>query len=526
MVDSSAEPLDQLLFRWEGNQNQYVTGIAAAAYSCGDQRAEDLKSLLAPLLRVEGEGSRRSSLVRCLVPGTREAVLIHRRPAQDARGRDSTVSRALVGSARVLTARESISLSTGDWEWTGVPEDATGRLDPLPVDVLRRQFRAARPLYVENVPHIADRLEVAVAQLLRTPLHRLTFRRRDISKDEESSYAPLLIWGLCSMLGPWLGDEAFTFASFDTQEHAGLRLVCVPEWPRSAVGGSAAQRITFAATVQDQARAVAAELVALFLREPERPERLGEVLKACHGPCTRSLRDRLATLERALRGDLSGDRAAVTGGLRPGIDLLKSTGGFGDGVPRGSLRAGGGGTVRGAGQSAGASGASGADVAGPGGPVPEPAGHGGSGRHAEVTAAASEVQEGEVQESKLQEGEVQEAEQGHAPEEMTVHRGGTPPAPVIAPPASAAEHSPHGTPPRAPRPESWQEPHAPAGPAPWPVAAGDPAQGQTASAPPYPPRTSPAHEGAASGGWARPAAAGPPRRGRRPRPRTRCAAGR
>ncbi|MFE6333533.1 hypothetical protein ACFVOK_09990 [Streptomyces sp. NPDC057798] len=466
MADTSAESLDQLLFRWEGNQNQYVTGIAAAVYSCGDQRAEELRTLLAPLLRVEGAGSRRASLVRYLVPGTGEAVLIHRRPVLDARGRESTVSHALVGSPEVLTAHESISLAASQWEWTGVPDDATGRIGPLPVDVVRQLTDEALPRYVRSVPLIAHQLEVAVAQLLRTPQHRLTFRRRDICDPDNHSYAPLLIWGLCSMLGPWLGDAAFTFATLDTQEHAGVRLVCVPEWPRSAVGGSAAQRITFSDTVQDQARAVAAELVGLFLTDPARPEHLTKVLAACSAPYTRSLRDRLDALERALRGDLSGDRA-VTGKLRPGVDLLKSAAGFADGDSRGPMRPGGHGTLRGADQSSG-------PAAVPEAPVPEPAERTGSGQRVDLTPTAPVA-------------DVREGEQGHAPHKENLPVGGTPTPSTSGagtePPASAAPrvHSPH---PSAPRSDYWLEQHAPAGPAAGPVTAAGPAAGPVTAAGP------------------------------------------
>ncbi|MER7575137.1 hypothetical protein [Streptomyces sp. NPDC126514] len=464
MVDTSAEPLDQLLFRWEGNQSQYVTGIAAAAYSCGDQRAEQLRTLLAPLLRVEGAGSRRAGLVRYLVPGTGEAVLIHRRPVLDARGRESTVSHALVGSPEVLTPHESISLAASQWEWTGVPDDATGRIDALPVDVVRRTTEAALPQYVRNVPFIAHRLEVTVAQLLRTPQHRLTFRRRDIYDLDDHNYAPLLIWGLCSMLGPWLGDAAFTFATLDTQEHAGLRLVCVPEWPKSAVGGSAAQRITFSDTVQDQARAVAAELVGLFLTDPARPEHLTKVLAACSAPYTRSLRDRLDTLDRALRGELSGDRH-VTGKLRPGVDLLKSAAGFADGVSRGPTRPGGHGTLQGSGQSSG-------PAAVPEAPVPEHAGRTGSGQRVDLTSTASAA-------------DVQEGEQGRAPHEETLPVGGTPTPSTSGagtkPPASDAPRA-HSTHASAPRSDWGLEPHAPADPAAEPVTAADTAHGQAAPA--------------------------------------------
>ncbi|MFJ5774325.1 hypothetical protein [Streptomyces sp. NPDC093094] len=394
MGNTSAEPLDQLLFRWEGNRTQYVTGIAAAAYSCDDQRAEDLRALLAPLLRVEGTGSRRSSLVRRLVPETGEAVLIHRRPALDARGRESTVSRALVGSPQVLTGRESISLAATKWEWTGLSDDVTGRIDPLPVDVLRQRFDAAQPQYVDKIAIVGTPLEVAVAQLLRTPGHRLTFLRQDISADEQANYAPLLIWGLCAMLGPWLGDDLFTFASFDTQEHAGLRLVCVPEWPRSAMGGSAAQRITFADAVRDDARVIAAELVRLFLADPARPDRLMKVLEACSDPRKCTQQGRLDALARALRAGPPRLRTGVTRGAGPVAPLPKGVAGYGDvaavpGVPPRLTRNG---TAP-----APESGELPGSAARPGVPAAESAGHAGSGRPVSPMSGGADPQEGTEQ---------------------------------------------------------------------------------------------------------------------------------
>ncbi|MEU9731300.1 hypothetical protein [Streptomyces sp. NPDC048002] len=453
MADTSAEPFDQLLFRWEGNQNQYVTGIAAAAYSCDAQRAEELRTLLAPLLRVEGSGSRHAGLVRCLVPGTRETVLIHRRPVHDARGRESTVSHALVGGPALLTGAEAISLAWSHWKWTNVPDDATGGLDSLPVEAVREQTRAALPRYVERVPRIAPQLEVAVAQLLRTPNHRLTFRRRDLGGPEEKGGAALLIWGLCSMLGPWLGDEVFTFASLDTQEHAGLRLVCVPEWPRSAVGGAAAQRITFDDAVRDQARTVAAHLVTLFLADPACPDRLEEVLRTCPTPSTRSLRDRLDTLTRALNGDLSGPRAAVPGGLGPAAGRLQEDPPFAR-PPGAPARPVGLGPLH-------------RPVERPGpiprsaGPAARPVGQTGSGPYGDLPPTAADVQE---------------FERGHAPAVEAPGAGSaTSPTAYEAPGAGSATSptayeaealAPETSPPPEQSPERWTEPLLPADPPP------------------------------------------------------------
>ncbi|MFM9445766.1 hypothetical protein [Streptomyces acidiscabies] len=313
MADSA--DADLLLFRWEGNRDRYVTGIAASAHSCGEARAEELRLLLAPLLRVEGAQSRRSNVVRCFDPATGDAVVVHRRPALDARGRESTVSRALVGDPALLTARDSVTLADQHWEWLGVPDDASGKLERVPAGTVRGQFAEAFPRYLNNVAYIRTPLEVAVAQLIRTPGHRLTFLRREVQSLEKASYAPLLIWGVCAMLGEWLGDTSLTYASFDTQADARLRLVCVPEWPRSAVGGVGVERISFAQAPRDEARQVAARLVELFLAEPERPEALAAVLRGCPGPGDMGAGERLDRLIGGLVGG-GGEVRAVPGAER------------------------------------------------------------------------------------------------------------------------------------------------------------------------------------------------------------------
>ncbi|MET8975476.1 hypothetical protein ABZX85_07615 [Streptomyces sp. NPDC004539] len=316
MADSAE--VDLLLFRWEGNRDRHTTGIAASAHSCGAARAEELRALLAPLLRVEGEQSRRPSVVRCFDPATGDAVVVHRRPSLDARGRESTVSRALVGGPELLTARDSVTLAMPAWEWLGVPDEASGQLARVPADTVRGRMAGLLPTYLGGVSYIRTPLEIAVAQLVRTPERRLTFLRHEVQDLEKVNYAPLLIWGVCAMLGEWLGDSSLTYASFDTQADARLRLVCVPEWPRSAVGGAGAERISFAEAPRDEAREIAARLVDLFLTEPGRPEALLSVLRGCPGPTGMGTEERLDALISGLGG--GGRRAgAVSAGAGVGV---------------------------------------------------------------------------------------------------------------------------------------------------------------------------------------------------------------
>ncbi|MEU0395873.1 hypothetical protein ABZ208_24420 [Streptomyces sp. NPDC006208] len=294
--DNQEEMLDQLVFRWEGNRDRHETGITAVAYSCGKDRAEALRAALAPLLRVEG--GKEPSLVRVVLRERGEVVLIHRRPARDATGRQSTLSHALLGPSEALTPRFCLALSS--WQWG---QDPAGELSG-PVDRVPRQglYGAAREQwrqFTQDVPAVEAHLTVAVAQLLRTPNHRVSMRIPE-ALGTGKTLAPLLMWGLCGVFEQWIGREHWTFATYDTVDSNALRVVCVPEWRQSATQDISLERITFEGHPQDEAHEVAADLVRCFLRSPSRPHELGRLMDMCRDAVDRPLRDRLSGLRRLL----------------------------------------------------------------------------------------------------------------------------------------------------------------------------------------------------------------------------------
>ncbi|MFF3686915.1 hypothetical protein [Streptomyces sp. NPDC002187] len=297
MSDENQEDmLDQLVFRWEGNRDRHETGITAVAYSCGKDRAEALRAALAPLLRVEG--GKEPSLVRVVLREWGEVVLIHRRPAPDATGRQSTLSHALLGPSEALTPRFCLALSS--WQWGQHPaEGLSGSVDRVPRQALYGAAREQWSQFTQDVPAVEAHLTVAVAQLLRTPNHRVSMRIPE-ALGTGKALAPLLMWGLCGVFEQWIGREHWTFATYDTVDSNALRVVCVPEWRQSATQDISLERITFEGHPQDEAHEVAGDLVRCFLRSPSRPHELGRLMEMCRDAVDRPLRDRLSELRRLL----------------------------------------------------------------------------------------------------------------------------------------------------------------------------------------------------------------------------------
>ncbi|MFD8223041.1 hypothetical protein ACFV16_02570 [Streptomyces massasporeus] len=291
---------DQIVFRWEGNRGRTGTGITAVAYSCGRERAEELRAELAPLLRVEG--SDRPSQVRYVREKTGEVVVINRRQDPDAHGRSSTESHALIGSRDLLKARFCLTLS---------------RL-PVPVPVvslLETESRRLRRATLTELKDAADReweqftarvataqlpLAAVAAQLLRTPDHLMSVRFPDFS-DVGTNDTPLLIWGLCGIFGNWLGHDFWTYATYDTSDTHGLRVVGVPGWRTSAIEDARRERIELRSAPDDEAQQIAWELVRRFLAEPNEATQVRPVLDRCPGAATLPLPERLRTLNQLLR---------------------------------------------------------------------------------------------------------------------------------------------------------------------------------------------------------------------------------
>ncbi|MGW7410307.1 hypothetical protein ACWGI9_42700 [Streptomyces sp. NPDC054833] len=288
--------LDQVLFRWEGARGRAGrVGMAPVAYSCSAQNAERVLQKLDGLLRPVLHPGQQPSLVRCVIPGSREVAVLARIPAVDPAGRASMVVHALLGSADVLTAHGSIMLHPDLPDWTGVFQDSTGRLPRLSSRAIRQRFIDEEPHYRAAVVHIQRVLEAAAAQLIRTPDHRLSFDQYLLSTD----HARLLIWALCTLFGPWLGDDTFTYVSRDGDDSLPLKLICVPEWqPRAydtPLSRVAPERPA------DKAGWIAEDLVRQFILDLGNPEKVHSILAQCPDPCARTLTQRIETLAGALR---------------------------------------------------------------------------------------------------------------------------------------------------------------------------------------------------------------------------------
>ncbi|MEI5034036.1 hypothetical protein RB201_18645 [Streptomyces sp. S1A(2023)] len=87
--------LDQVVFRWNGNQGRSSTGMTAVAHSCSAERAESLRRELGPLLWVSGPGpAPRPSSVRVSSQAC-GTVLLQRWPTLDRGGRPSMACHAV-----------------------------------------------------------------------------------------------------------------------------------------------------------------------------------------------------------------------------------------------------------------------------------------------------------------------------------------------------------------------------------------------------------------------------------------------
>ncbi|MGX1542038.1 hypothetical protein [Streptomyces adustus] len=273
MDQRSEEWLDQIVFRWEGNRDRNGTGITAVAYSCAGERAEELREELAPLLRVEG--SERPSQVR-QISRSGDVVVINRRSGLDAHGRTSTESHALVGGRNVLKPRFCLTLSELPVPAAGL---AGGRgLRQAAPDAFSETVVREWRRFSARVDTVARPLAVVTAQLLRTPERLMSVRIPDFSA-AGANETPLLVWGLCGIFGDWLGQDYWTYATCDTSDTHGLRVVGVPAWRRSATEDARVERITLENAPRDEADAVARELVRLFVSDPDYADDLRELFK-------------------------------------------------------------------------------------------------------------------------------------------------------------------------------------------------------------------------------------------------------
>lgn len=282
--------LDQVVFRWDGNQGRSSTGMAAVAHSCSAERAESLRRELGPLLWVPGPGPapRQSSVrVSSRAVGT---VLLQRWPTLDRGGRPSTACHAVFGGADTLTPLRCLALGGTAWSDRAVAETATGGLPTL--DGTRLRATAAERLrgMFDALPTVKRPLMVVTAEWLRDPSRRLSLlaEEHDLPGWPHRNPAPLLYLGLLSVFGDWFGTE-WSYATYDTADTHPLRLTCVPEWSSQAAGARSLARIRLRLPAEgDVEMAAAKEMVEYVLDRPGAvpgvPHLTGELLSGARLP--------------------------------------------------------------------------------------------------------------------------------------------------------------------------------------------------------------------------------------------------
>ncbi|MFJ6611353.1 hypothetical protein ACIQPT_13870 [Streptomyces sp. NPDC091289] len=306
--------LDQVVFRWDGNQGRSSAGMTAVAHSCSAERAEDLRRELGPLLWVPGPGpAPRPSSVR--VPSrTGGTVLLQRWPTKDRGGRPSTACHAVFGDADTLTPLRCLGLGGSAWSDRAVAETAAGGLPTL--DRARLRATAAERLrtMAQELPSVKKPLMVVTAEWLRDPSRRLSLlaEEHDLPGWPRLNTAPLLYLGLLSVFGDWFGTE-WSYATYDTVDTHSLRLTCVPRWTSQAAGARSLARIRLRLPAEgDVEMAAAKEMVEYVLDRPGAapgvPHLTGELLSGAHLPrqerrdaLRRMLNTRHAPAEHELR---------------------------------------------------------------------------------------------------------------------------------------------------------------------------------------------------------------------------------
>ncbi|WIY77176.1 hypothetical protein [Streptomyces anulatus] len=282
--------LDQVVFRWDGNQGRSSTGMAAVAHSCSAERAESLRRELGPLLWVPGPGpAPRASSVRVSsrAVGT---VLLQRWPTLDRGGRPSTACHAVFGGSDTLTPLRCLGLGGSAWSDRAVAETAAGGLPTL--DGARLRATAAERLrdMFDELPTVKKPLMVVTAEWLRDPSRRLSLlaEEHELPGWPRLNTAPLLYLGLLSVFGDWFGTE-WSYATYDTADTHPLRLTCVPEWSSQAAGARSLARIRLRLPAErDVEMAAAKEMVEYVLDRPGAapgvPHLTGELLSGARLP--------------------------------------------------------------------------------------------------------------------------------------------------------------------------------------------------------------------------------------------------
>ncbi|MFD4239698.1 hypothetical protein [Streptomyces sp. NPDC058542] len=262
--------LDQVVFRWNGNQGRSSTGMAAVAHSCSAERAESLRRELGPLLWVPGPGpAPRQSSVR-VSSRSGGTVLLQRWPTLDRGGRPSTACHAVFGDADTLTPLRCLALGGTAWSDRAVAETAAGGLPTLDAARLRATADERLREMSDELPTVKKPLMVVTAEWLRDPSRRLSLlaEEHELPGWPRRNRTPLLYLGLLSVFGDWFGTE-WSYATYDTVDTHALRLTCVPEWSSQAAGARSLARVRLRLPAEgDVEMAAAKELVEYVLDRP------------------------------------------------------------------------------------------------------------------------------------------------------------------------------------------------------------------------------------------------------------------
>ncbi|GHH13075.1 hypothetical protein [Streptomyces lanatus] len=300
----SRGPVQQVVYRWDGNHGRQGTGMNAVAHSCDAERAEEIGRELGPLLWVSGAAAARPSVVRTLSRDG-DVLLVQRWPTVDRGGRPSTVSHVLVGNRATLKVRQCLGLADGGWRRQEKAEQASGRLPEFDGAFLDELAYDRLPGMLDRLPQVEHALILATAELLRDPTQRVSLLLEDEAPRDwpDRDAVPVVYLGLFLLFGDWLGQE-WTFATCDTLDTHPLRLMAVPRWEPDTGGSGPLARVMGRRQARPRfEHRAAAQLVKHLLAHRKARPGVPQLTEALPGGATLDWEHRRALLQQTLGTD-------------------------------------------------------------------------------------------------------------------------------------------------------------------------------------------------------------------------------
>ncbi|MCZ4609656.1 hypothetical protein O3S80_39005 [Streptomyces sp. Lzd4kr] len=297
-------PVQQVVYRWDGNHGRQGTGMNAVAHSCDAERAEELGRELGPLLWVSGAAAARPSVVRTL-SGDGAVLLVRRWPTTDRGGRPSTVSHVLVGDRGTLKVRQCLGLAYGGWGSREKAESASGKQDPVESAKLDALALKRLPQMLDRLPSVKHALTLTAAEWLRDPTQRLSLLMEEKGHPgwPDQEQVPLVYLGLFLLFGPWL-EQQWTFATYDTADSHPLRLTSVPRWEPDTGGSGPLARVRGGRPANSRFELWAgSELVRHVLAHPEADAGVPQLTDELRGGAALDWERRRARLKEILGTD-------------------------------------------------------------------------------------------------------------------------------------------------------------------------------------------------------------------------------